>query len=109
MTTILMQLLGVAILSGTIFAAIRTTNKNPDLKTLWTFVGFLMFLSGMIMIVVNMVGIYYGFLAWIEDMGRVGSFLFKLGLIFGGVAIVTLVRYDEEAHDEYFDGNKYQD
>jgi hypothetical protein len=106
--TIVLQLLGVLIIGGLIAASQITLKKNPKLKTFWVFIGFLMFITGMLSLVVNSVGITFGFLNWVEQMGKLGSFLFKLGLIFGGVAVVVLVSHDEEAYDEYFDGNKYQ-
>lgn len=104
-----MQILGVVILATVVFLAQKTLQTNPKLKNLWIFIGFLMFMTGMLTLVVNSVGIYYGFLGWIEMMGKLGSFLFKLGLILCGVAIVALSTHDEEAYDEYFDGDKYKE
>ena len=108
-TMILMQLLGIGILGGVVYGASYTAGRNPKLKRTWLFVGFLMFVVGVLNIVVNMVGIYYSFFGWIEMMGKLGAVLFKLGLIFGGIAIVVLVTHDEEAYDEYFDGSKYKE
>ena len=107
--TILMQLFGAALIGGLIYLAPTTTQKNPKLKTIWIFAGFLMFWFGMLNLVINSVGSYYGFLGWIEMMGKLGSFIFKLSLIFGGIAIVVLVTHEEDAYDEYFDGDKYKE
>jgi len=103
-----MQILGVLILAGTVYLSLWSMKRNPNLKNLWVFVGFIMFVMGVLNLVVNSVGIYYGFLGWIEQMGKLGSFLFKLGMIFCGIAIVVLVTHDEDAYDEYYDGDKYQ-
>ena len=100
---------GFSALFSLLYFSIKTTEARPQLKNVWVLVGFILFMLGMLTIVVNSVGIYYGFLAWIENMGKLGSFIFKLSMVFVGVAIVVLVRYDEDAYDEYFDGKKYKD
>ena len=100
---------GFSALLSLLYLSLKSTEARPELKNMWVFIGFILFLMGMLTIVVNSVGIYYGFLAWIENMGKLGSFIFKLSMVFVGVAIVVLVRYDEDAYDEYFDGDKYKD
>lgn len=103
-----MQLFGFLILATLLYAATTTTDKNPSLRLFWMLVGCIMFFTGSICLIVNTVGLTIGFLAWIESMGVLGSFLFKLGLIFGGIAIVVLVNHNPDGYDEYFDGTKYQ-
>ncbi len=106
--TIIFQILAALGLGSLVYLAATTTDKNPALKYRWVFVGFVMFITGILNLVINSVGLYYGFFAWIEALGQLGSFFFKLGLIFGGIAIVVLVTHEEEAYDEYFDGTKYK-
>ncbi|CAA6825787.1 MAG: Unknown protein [uncultured Aureispira sp.] len=104
----IMQLVGFLILASTIYFSTTTVEKNPKLRTFWTIVGCLMFFTGALCLIVNSVGLQIGFLMWIELMGVLGSFLFKIGLIFGGIAVVILANHNPEAYDEYFDGKKYQ-
>jgi hypothetical protein len=90
-----------------IFFATTTVEKNPQLRIKWMLVGCTLFFTGSICLIVNSVGLTFGFLQWIDALGILGSFLFKLALIFGGILIVILVNHNPDAYDEYFDGNKY--
>lgn len=103
-----MQFIGFFILAAIIYFTTTTVEEKPKLRPLWTLVGCLMFFTGSLCLIVNSVGLTIGFLAWIELMGVLGSFLFKLGLVFGGIAVVILAHHNPESYDEYFDGNKYQ-
>ena len=104
----LLQLFGFCLLASIIFLTTTTIEKKPELRVFWMIVGCIMFFTGMISLVVNSVVLTLGFLNWVEGMGQLGSFLFKLGLIFGGIAVVILANHSPEAYDEYFDGSKYE-
>lgn len=106
---LLTQLIGFLILAIPIFLTTTMVEKDPKWRIPWMIVGCIMFFTGIICLIVNSVALTIGFLAWIEKMGVLGSFLFKLGLIFGGVAIVVLANHSPESYDEYFDGTKYQE
>lgn len=101
-----MAFLGVFILIAIIFLATITTDKNPKLRPLWKIVACIMFFTGSICLIVNAIGLPISFLQWIELLGPVGSFFFKLGLVFGGVAVFALVNHNPDAYDEYFDGKQ---
>jgi|GEM_PF-3218796 len=104
----IMQLVGFLIIAGLIFLAITTVDRNPNMRVPWMIIGCILFFTGSICLIVNTVGITIGFLAWIETMGKLGSFLFKLSLVIAGVVIFALVNHNPDSYDEYFDGNKYQ-
>lgn len=104
----LLQIFGFLLLAGIIFLTTTTIEKKPELRIFWMIVGCLMFFTGIISLVVNSVVLTLGFLEWVEGMGPLGSFLFKLGLIFGGIAVVVLANHNPDAYDEYFDGSKYE-
>ena len=91
-----------------IFLAINSVEKKPSLRPFWMILGCLMFFTGSISMIINSVGLSLGSLQWVESMGVLGSFMFKLTLIFGGIVIVFLVNHNPDAYDEYFDGNKYE-
>ena len=91
-----------------IFLAIYSVEKKPKLRPFWMILGCLMFFTGSISLIVNSVGLSLGSLQWIDSMGVLGSFMFKLTIIFGGIVIVFLVNHNPDAYDEYFDGNKYE-
>ncbi|MCH2023131.1 MAG: hypothetical protein MK207_11700 [Saprospiraceae bacterium] len=90
-----------------IFWAINSVEKKPSLRPLWMIIGCLMFFTGSLSLIINSVGLSFGALQWVESMGVLGSFMFKLSLIFGGIVVVFLVNHNPDAYDEYFDGNKY--
>lgn len=76
-------------------------------RGMWTLIGFLCFLFGILSLTVNLVGLNFGFLRWIEAFGRVGAFVFKLAMTVGGIVIVALANAsNEEDYDEFFDGGK---
>jgi len=91
-----------------IFFATTTIEKNPQLRTKWMLVGCVLFFTGSLSLIINAVGLTFGFLQWIEALGTLGSFFFKLALVFGGILIVILVNHNPDAYDEYFDGTKYK-
>lgn len=73
----------------------------------WTLLGFCLFILGMSALTIQMVGLQYGFLAWMESLGRLPSFLLKLGMIVAGLVMVALANAaKEEDYDEFFDGGK---
>lgn len=104
----LLQLFGFSLLAGIIFLTTTTVEKKPELRIFWMIVGCLMFFIGVISLVVNSVVLTLDFMGWVEEMGTLGSFLFKLGLVFGGIAVVVLASHSPDTYDEYFDGNKYK-
>ncbi len=104
----LLQIFGFLLLAGIVFLTTTTVEKKPELRLFWMVVGRIMFFTGMLTLIVNSVALQIGFLQWVEGMGVLGSFLFKLGLIFGGIAVVVLANHRPDAYDEYFDGKKYE-
>ena len=92
-----------------IFLAVNSVEKKPKLRPYWMTLGCGMFFAGSISLVVNSVGLTLGSLQWVESMGVLWSFIFKLLLIFGGIVIVILVNHNPGAYDEYFDGKKYKE
>jgi hypothetical protein len=104
----LLQIFGFLLLAGIVFLTTTTVEKKPELRLFWMVVGCIMFFTGMLTLIVNSVALQIGFLQWVEGMGVLGSFLFKLGLIFGGIAVVVLANHRPDAYDEYFDGKKYE-
>ena len=71
-----------------------------------TLLGFCLFMLGATELVLNIVGLKFGFLAWLDVLGGVGALLVKLSLIFGGIVLTVLVNTDENAPDEYLDESK---
>ena len=97
-----------AIIFFLIFLAVNSLEKKPKLRPYFMLIGCAMFFTGSISLVVNSVGLTLGSLQWVESMGVLWSFMFKLLLIFGGIVIVILVNHNPDAYDEYFDGEKYK-
>ncbi len=75
-------------------------------RTRLTLLGFCLFMLGATELVLNIVGLKYGFFAWLDVLGGVGALLVKLSLIFGGIVLTVLANTDEDAPDEYLDESK---
>lgn len=75
------------------------TTRNK--KALYSIIGFLLFLFGFLSILLGMVGIKIVFLLWIDALGRLGAFLFKLTMIIAGITMIILTRGDEARFDDY--------
>lgn len=76
-------------------------------RGLFTGIAFLLIGLGALSLILEMVGRDFGFLLWIESLGLLGSFLVKVGFIIVGFVLLILANTNEEAYDEYFDGDKY--
>lgn len=92
-----------------LFLAVNSAEKKPKYRPYWMILGCIMFFTGSISLVVNAVGLTLGSLQWVDAMGPLASFLFKMSLVMGGIMIFILVNHNPNAYDEYFDGNKYKD
>ena len=69
-----------------------------------TLLGFGLFTLGTLSIILELVGLKFGILSWLEAFGPLGSFMVKMLMIFGGVVLAVLAFDDEESYDEFFDG-----
>lgn len=74
----------------------------------WTALGFILFLMGAVSLSINLVGLKFSFLAWIDNFGQLPSFAIKLAMIIVGIIITLVANNNEDAYDEYFDGDKYK-
>ncbi|GIV32045.1 MAG: hypothetical protein KatS3mg030_347 [Saprospiraceae bacterium] len=63
-------------------------------KALWLLVGFGLFFLGALSIILNMVGVDFTFLAWLDQMGRLTAFLIKVVMAVGGIVIIYLNSVD---------------
>lgn len=77
-------------------AALQTQILHMKNKGLWTLAGFLMIVLGMTAIILQMVGVNWYFLSFLEIPGRLFAFVAKLLLIFAGAIVVVLARTDWE-------------
>jgi len=75
-------------------------------KSLYTVLGFVLFMLGFISIVVNMVGLPFMLTDWIYlILGRTIGFFLKIVMIIAGIVIVVAnLNSNDDDFDEYFDG-----
>jgi hypothetical protein len=75
-------------------------------KSLYTILGFVLFMLGFISIVVNMVGLPFMLTDWIYlILGRTIGFFLKIVMIIAGIVIVVAnLNSNDDDFDEYFDG-----
>lgn len=74
----------------------------------WTALGFILFLMGTVSLSINLVGLNFSFLGWIDNFGQLPAFVIKLAMIIVGVVIAIVANNNEDGYDEYFDGDKYK-
>lgn len=67
-----------------------------DGRTLLLILGFLLFLTGVIALVLTLVGLQLSFLTFIDAAGRTTGFAIRLVMIFGGVVIIYLTSTRED-------------
>ena len=72
-------------------------------KTAWTIVGFVLFSTGMLALVLTLVGVELVFLNWLNELNALLSFLVKIALVVAGVVVVALARTDWEQSEEEFE------
>lgn len=63
-------------------------------KGLFTFIGFLLFIYGMLAIVLSLIGAKLSFLVWLDAKSALFGFVMKIMMILSGVVIVYLARTD---------------
>ena len=67
--------------------------KNKGLLLL---LGYTLFTLGITSVVMELVGTHWYFLAWIEHLGRLLSFITKILMIIAGFLIIVFARTDWE-------------
>jgi hypothetical protein len=65
--------------------------KNKGLLLL---LGYLLFTLGLTSVVMELVGTHWYFLAWLEQFGRLFTFILKILMLIGGVLLIVLARVD---------------
>lgn len=65
-------------------------------KGLWLLFGYTLFTLGITAIVLELVGVHWVILSWLELGGRLLSFAGKLLMIIAGVLIIVFARTDWE-------------
>lgn len=65
-------------------------------KGLFTLIGFVLFISGLLSLVLSFVGIELAYLQWLSIFGNLGAFLAKIVMVILGVVIVVVARSDED-------------
>lgn len=58
--------------------------------------GYLLFTLGITSVIMELVGTHWYFLAWLEQMGRLASFIIKILMLMAGVLTIVFARTDWE-------------
>ena len=69
-------------------------------KSLYTLLGFLLFLIGFIALSLSLVGVQLSFLTWIDAPGKLFGLIIRLLMILSGVVIVVLTRTNWREEDQ---------
>jgi hypothetical protein len=70
-------------------------------KTSWIILGFLFFIIGFTSLVLSMIGLQLSYLAWMDQMGGLPSFLVKILMVVAGIVIVYLSYSDWRSEEEF--------
>ena len=70
-------------------------------KTSWIILGFLFFIIGFTSLVLSMIGLQLSYLAWMDQMGGLYSFLLKILMVVAGIVIVYLSYSDWRSEEEF--------
>ena len=65
-------------------------------KGLWLLLGYLLMTFGLTALVLQVVGVHWAFLGWLELGGRLLSFILKILMIIAGVLIIVFAHTDWE-------------
>ena len=72
-------------------------------RALYTLIGFLLFILGTLTLLIELVGLSFGFMGFLDIFGRLGAFVIKISLILVGFVIVAVANNNENAKDEYLE------
>lgn len=61
-------------------------------KTLFTVIGFLLFTTGFLSLVLSMIGIQFAFLAWLDQAGALFGFIVRILMILAGIVLVAIAQ-----------------
>ncbi|MFN4256181.1 MAG: hypothetical protein ACK4Q5_14365 [Saprospiraceae bacterium] len=65
-------------------------------KTTWLVLGLCLFIFGFTSLAMQLVGVQWAFLRFLESIGHLFAFLSKLVMVMGGIILVVLSRTDWE-------------
>lgn len=65
-------------------------------KTIFTLLGFILFLFGFLSLVLSLVGVQFAFLAWLDKPSPLFGFIARIVMILAGVIMVSLAQTDWE-------------
>lgn len=69
-------------------------------KNILLFLGFLLFIFGMLSLILQLIGANLSFLTFIDDFGRGTGLVIRLVMIFGGVVLFYLAGTDWKKENE---------
>lgn len=74
------------------------------------FIGMSLFLIGLTSLLLNVTGVRYSFLSFIEGSGALVAFLIRLGMIVGGILILFLASTNwEREREEVLHGERWDE
>lgn len=68
-------------------------------KIFWTVIGFLLAGSGLIALILSLVGVKLSWLAWLYKFGGLFAFIVHLLMVVGGFALIYLMQTDFKGED----------
>jgi uncharacterized membrane protein len=75
----------------------ETDTRNRNIMVA---VGFIFFCIGVLSLIVQLVGVQFFFMKWMDAFGPLVSFIIKLVMILGGMTLVVAAKSSDDAFDE---------
>jgi glucose uptake protein GlcU len=69
-------------------------------KSLFTTIGFLLFILGSSALVLSLVGVKFSFLLWLDAAGALVGFIARIVMMVSGIVLATLANTNWEDEDE---------
>lgn len=69
-------------------------------KSIYTLVGFLLFILGASALILSLVGVQLAFLTWIDAFGGLVGFIIRIVMMIGGIVIAVLSTTDWEKENQ---------
>jgi glucose uptake protein GlcU len=69
-------------------------------KSLFTTIGFLLFIFGSSALILSLVGVKFSFLLWLDAAGALVGFIARIVMMVSGIVLATLANTNWEDEDE---------
>lgn len=63
-------------------------------KGIWTLIGFLLFINGMVALILTLVSVKLAYLTWMDNISPLFGFIVKVLMVLAGVLVIVIASTD---------------